>query len=112
MNQTEIKDTQIFPGSGNQLLGVNAAGTVDEYKSLSGTSHQITVNFSPGSITLSTPQNIDTTSSPTFSSTTVTNFYIGPVSSDPVSPVEGQMWYRSDLHQLILFNGTQNVIVA
>jgi hypothetical protein len=74
MGTTEIDDTQIRPSSsGNQLLGVNAAATADEYKTLSGTTHQINVAFATGSITLSTPQNIDTTSSPTFSSLTLSN---------------------------------------
>ena len=49
-------------GSANQLLGVNGAGTEQEYKTLSGTSNQITVTNSSGGITLALPQSIATTS--------------------------------------------------
>ena len=41
--------------------------------SLTGTLHQINVSASTGAITLSTPQNIDTTSTPTFANLTLTN---------------------------------------
>lgn len=34
------------------------------------------------------------------------------LASDPVTPVEGQIWYRSDLKQWIGYNGTMNVIVG
>jgi hypothetical protein len=73
MTTTEIRDTQIIPGSANQVLSVNTAGTADEYRTLSGTTNEINVAFATGSITLSTPQAIATTSSPTFSSLTLTN---------------------------------------
>lgn len=32
--------------------------------------------------------------------------------ADPVSPAEGQIWYRSDLKQWIGYNGTSNVILG
>ena len=32
--------------------------------------------------------------------------------SDPGSPVEGQIWYRTDSHQLLMYNGTSNVILG
>lgn len=73
MSTTEIHpDQQIYPGSSNQVLGVNNAGTADEYKTLSGTTHEINIAYATGSITLSTPQAIDTTSSPTFAGETLT----------------------------------------
>jgi hypothetical protein len=53
-------------GTSDQLLGMNVAGTANEYKTLSGTANQINVLFAPGSITLSTPQNIHTGASPVF----------------------------------------------
>jgi len=59
-------------GSANQLLGVNAAAGAQEYKTLSGTSNQITVTHGVGTITLSTPQDIATGSSPTFAGMTIT----------------------------------------
>lgn len=112
MTTTRIEDIQIQPGLGNQLLGVDNAGTADEYKTLSGTTNEITVTNGVGSITLSTPQAIATTSSPTFAATTVTNLFITLVASDPVSPTEGQCWYNSTSHQLVLFNGTSKVILG
>jgi len=47
-------------GTSNQLLGMNAAGDANEYKTLLGTSNQIYVTHTPGLITLSTPQDIHT----------------------------------------------------
>ena len=61
-------------GAANQLLGMNAAADANEYKTLRGTTDQIYVDLTlPGFITLSTPQNIATTSSVTFNSLTLTN---------------------------------------
>lgn len=54
-------------GTANQLLGMDSAGVALEYKTLNGTVSQITVsNPSAGNMTLSLPQNIATTSTPTF----------------------------------------------
>jgi len=53
-------------GTSNQLLGMNAAGDANEYKTLSGTMNQINVTHTPGLIVLSTPQNIHTGATPTF----------------------------------------------
>ena len=53
-------------GSANQLPGVNSGATGLEYKTLSGTSNQISVTHGAGTITLATPQDIATGSSPTF----------------------------------------------
>ena len=59
-------------GSGNQLLGMNDAGTANEYKTLFGTANQIIVDLSvAGEITLSTPQNIHSGATPTFSGLTI-----------------------------------------
>lgn len=59
-------------GSANQVLGVNAAGTANEYKTVNGTSNQITVTHAANSITLATPQNIHTAATPTFGKLTLT----------------------------------------
>ncbi|MGD0584049.1 MAG: hypothetical protein ABR974_14030, partial [Bacteroidales bacterium] len=53
-------------GTSNQLLGMNVAGTANEYKTLSGTANQINVLFVPGNITLSTPQDIHSGAKPVF----------------------------------------------
>lgn len=34
------------------------------------------------------------------------------LSSDPSSPTEGQIWYRTDLHQWFGYNGTTNVVLG
>ncbi len=60
-------------GASNQLLGMNGAGNANEYKTLLGTANQISVFHAPGSITLSTPQDIAVTSSPVFAGLTLTN---------------------------------------
>lgn len=69
-------------GTANQLLGENAAGTALEFKTLSGTVSQIVVTNGVGSITLSTPQNIATTSSPTFSGLSLNGNLLFPSGSD------------------------------
>lgn len=61
-------------GTANQLLGVNAGASANEYKTLSGTSNQVTVTHGVGTITLATPQSIATASSPTFAGLTLTSF--------------------------------------
>jgi hypothetical protein len=64
-------------GSSNQLLGMNAAGTSNEYKTLQGTANRISVTFTPGLITLSTPQDIHTGATPTFAGLTLTTTPLG-----------------------------------
>ncbi|MEK2645833.1 beta strand repeat-containing protein [Bdellovibrio sp. BCCA] len=58
-------------GTANQMLGMNAAGTAYEYKTVNGTANQITVTNAANAITLSTPQNIHTAASPTFTGMTL-----------------------------------------
>lgn len=58
-------------GTANTILGVNNAGNGLEYKTLTGTANQISVTHSSGTITLSTPQDIATSSSPTFAGLTI-----------------------------------------
>ncbi|RXF57446.1 hypothetical protein EG867_15960, partial [Enterococcus faecalis] len=58
-------------GSTNQILGMNAAGTALEYKTFSGTTDQITLTNAANSLTFSLPQDIATTSTPTFGGLTL-----------------------------------------
>jgi hypothetical protein len=58
-------------GTANYLVGVNSGATAWEYKQLLGTTNQLTVTHGTGSITLSLPQDIATTSSPTFAGLTL-----------------------------------------
>lgn len=60
-------------GTANQILGVDNGATANEYKTLSGTSNRVTVTHGVGTITLSGPQDLATSSSPTFSTVTATN---------------------------------------
>nr|MDA3821144.1 hypothetical protein [Bacteroidales bacterium] len=54
-------------GTANQLLGINAAGDANEYKTLLGTLNQINVDLlTAGQITLSTPQDIHIGAEPEF----------------------------------------------
>jgi hypothetical protein len=53
-------------GDANQLLGMNAGGDANEYKTLFGVSNQVNVEHAAGVITLSTPQDIHLGASPTF----------------------------------------------
>lgn len=61
----------INPGTANQLMGANSGATATEYKTLSGTANRVTVTNGVGTITLSSPQDIATSSTPTFSGLTL-----------------------------------------
>lgn len=76
----DLVEWRNFANSGNNTLGVNSsdqltfngsAVTVGGVSSITGTAHQVIASASTGAITLSTPQNIDTTSDVTFHSITV-----------------------------------------
>ena len=73
-------------GSANQIMGANAAGSGLEYKTVAGTANQISVANSAGTITLSTPQSIDTTASPTFAAMAL-NGNLGIGTTAPTSPL-------------------------
>lgn len=62
-------------GSGISVSGSTGNVTIGNtgVLSITGTSHQVIASASTGAITLSLPQSIDTTSSPTFASITVSN---------------------------------------
>ena len=60
-------------GNANQLLGVNSTTTGLEYKTLAGTTNQVTVTNTSGNIALALPQNIHTGATPTFSSITISS---------------------------------------
>lgn len=60
-------------GAANTLMGANAAGNANEYKTLSGTANQVTVTHTVAGVTLSLPQSIATASAPTFAGASLTN---------------------------------------
>lgn len=61
----------------NQLLGLDSAGTSLEYKTVSGTTNQVTVTHGVNSIGLSLPQNIHTNAEPTFDRLTLAEPSVG-----------------------------------
>jgi hypothetical protein len=58
--------SQLAKGTANQIQGMNAGATGPEYKTLAGTANQVTVTHGVGSVTLSAPQDLATTSSPAY----------------------------------------------
>jgi hypothetical protein len=56
-------------------LGVNNAGTLPEYKALTGTANQVVITHGAGSVTFSTPQDIATTSNVVFGTVTSTGAF-------------------------------------
>ena len=61
----------ITAGTANQVLGMNAAANAYEYKSIVGTSNQVTVTHTANTVTLAGPQDLHTTATPTFAGLTV-----------------------------------------
>ncbi|HZM03210.1 MAG TPA: right-handed parallel beta-helix repeat-containing protein [Candidatus Saccharimonadales bacterium] len=62
-----------------QLLIGNSTGNTFTPATLTGTPNEVSITNGAGSITLSTPQAIDSTARPTFASTTLTNFTAGSI---------------------------------
>lgn len=60
-------------GTANQVLGVNSGATAYEWKSITGTSNQVTVTHSAGGVGLSLPQNVHTAATPSFAGLTLDN---------------------------------------
>lgn len=60
-------------GTANQIFGINAAGTANEYKTIQGTTNRVNVTHGVGTITLSAPQDLHTDASPQFNSMTLLN---------------------------------------
>lgn len=84
---------------GNVAVSTGATGVTQIF----GTAHQIIASNPTGNVTLSTPQNIDTTSSPTFANLTLSNPL--PVASGGT----GQSSYTNG--QLLIGNTTGNTLV-
>ena len=99
-------------GSANQIIGMNAAGTAMEYKTVSGTTHQVTVTNTANALTFSLPQNIDSTASPSFAGLTISGLTAGYVpfigTGGVVSQDVGNFFYNSTNHFLGLGTITPN----
>lgn len=60
----------LTPGTANQLLGTNNAASATEWKTLQGTTNQVSVTHGTNLITLAAPQDIHTAATPTFAGAT------------------------------------------
>ncbi len=74
-------------GSSNQILGVSSSATSLEYKTISGTTNQVSVTSTAGSVTFSTPQNIHTSAFPIFSGLTLSGMNTAGVVMNSASGV-------------------------
>lgn len=117
-----IAITKIANGTANQLIGANSGASANEFKTLSGTSNQVTVTNGAGTITLATPQSIDTAAAVQFGSltlggaldassilslTSTTKGFLPPVMTTTqrnaiTTPSNGLVVYDSSLAQLYL----------
>lgn len=117
-----IAITKIANGIANQLIGANSGASANEFKTLSGTSNQVTVTNGAGTITLATPQSIDTAAAVQFGSltlggaldassilslTSTTKGFLPPVMTTTqrnaiTTPSNGLVVYDSSLAQLYL----------
>ena len=104
--------------STSNVLTINNTGVT----SIAGTANQITASASTGSVTLSLPQNIATTSSPTFNGVTVgqvtlADSLIGTASTSisVTSPVAVDSWspaaYRSGKYIVQMINGNDIEVI-
>lgn len=120
-----IAITKIANGTANQLIGTNSGASANEFKTLSGTTSQVVVTNGTGTITLSTPQNIDTAATVQFgtltlggaldtssilSLTSTTKGFLPPsmttTQKNAIStPTNGLVVYDSSLAQLFLRSG-------
>ncbi len=110
--------TLISPSTAGFVLTSNGTSADPTFQassgvtSITGTTNEVIASASTGAVTLSLPQAIATTSSPTFAAITVTNIIMTGVTSDPVSPAAGQFWFRSDTKQFVGYDGSVNVILG
>lgn len=117
--------TKIANGTANQILGTNAGASANEWKTLTSTANQVTVTQGVGTVTFSTPQNIDTSAAVQFgtlalggaldassilSLTSTTKGFLPPsmttTQKNAIStPTNGLVVYDSSLAQLFLRSG-------
>ena len=74
LDASQILASTAAPTNGQVLIG--STGNVPALGSIAGTSNQITVTPGAGTITLSTPQNLHTGASPTFTGLTLTGLVV------------------------------------
>jgi hypothetical protein len=89
-------------------LVVGKTGLAPVAASLTGTTSEVIVTNGPGTITLSTPQPIATTSSPTFSNITITGGVSGPTNSRTADNILSCSTSQTTNH-LLSFTASQKV---
>jgi hypothetical protein len=90
-------------GTANQLLGVNAGATAQEYKTVQGTANRVSVNHTANAITITTPQDIATTSNVEFAKLNLNNIIpledefaiIGQAINDSIGTVDNAYFISS-----------------
>lgn len=71
VTQAPFIEALTTPVVGNTLFGSDVTATVGEYKTINGTSNQITITHGIGTITVATPQDIGTSANVQFNKNTV-----------------------------------------
>ncbi len=92
-------------GSANQILGMNNAGTAYEYKTVTGTTNQITVTNSANSITLATPQNIHTGATPTFANVNLSGLGVNRILMAGSLTTSPLTYDACSVNQILQFGG-------
>ncbi len=88
-------------------LVVGSTGAAPVAASITGTGDEVIVSNGPGSITLSTPQPIASTSSPTFNDLTLTSLNTIPISSYIITPSTSDLNMNShSISNVVNLNGT------
>lgn len=111
-----IAITKLANGTADQVFGTNHTGTANEFKTLTGTTNQVVVTGSAGAITFATPQDINTSSSPTFSGLTISkNATAEVLTKTTLTTAVGELYAQNDLSNGIqvgsygsAFGGTTN----
>src|SRR6187551_141495 len=97
--------SDILLTNGQVVIGSNGNAPVGS--TLTGTTDEVIVTNGPGSITLSTPQPIATTSSPTFNDLTLTSLNSVPIGDYIVTPSTSDLDMNShDISNVGDLNGT------
>ncbi len=92
-------------GSSNQILGMNNAGSGYEYKTVTGTTNQITVTNASNSITLSTPQSIHAAATPTFANVNLSGLGVNRILMAGSLTTSPLTYDACSVNQILQFGG-------
>ena len=99
-----VAGTNISISSATGAVTINSTGS-GGVSSITGTANQIIASSSTGAVTLSTPQDIATTSNPTFAGATLGNITVGLANDQVINSITGDLNIQAQ-------GGTQSVIVS